>query len=228
MSEKLESNFFLRRLHSLTGIMPVGLFLVFHLFANSTAIFSAENYNTIINFLRSLPFVTAIEWLALYIPIGFHALYGLLINSTARPNQWQYPHLENWRYVFQRLTGFIALLYILYHIWQFKFVENLDYDYIAKSMAAYQSIPNFPEIPWINPFSVYWFYIIGVTSIVYHFANGVWGFCITWGITVGAKSQKIMSLVSLGLFIVFAYIGIMTTNHLHEAGLAMIDEVSLV
>jgi succinate dehydrogenase / fumarate reductase cytochrome b subunit len=222
MLKNLQSNFLLRRLHSLSGIVPIGGFLVFHLLANATAIDHPENYNVLINFLRQLPFVEYIEWLVLYIPIGFHALYGVLIYTTAKPNHMQYSGLENYRYILQRITGFVALAYIAYHIWQFKIVENLDYNYIARAMAGNQSIPGVPAIPLINPFSVYWFYIIGLTSITYHFANGLWGFCITWGITVGKKSQQLVTQIGLVVFLVLTYVGVATINHLADAGKAMI------
>jgi succinate dehydrogenase / fumarate reductase, cytochrome b subunit len=218
MLKNIQDNFFLRRLHSLSGIVPIGGFLCFHLFANSTAIFSADNYNLIIQFLRSLPFVEVIEWVAIFLPILFHAVYGIVIYTTAKPNQWQYSHLENWRYIFQRITGMIALVYIYYHVVQFKTVHDLDYDYIAKSLAGSQYLSGLPEIPFINPFSIYWFYIIGLIAINYHFANGVWGFCITWGITVGKKSQIVMSYIALGVFAALTYIGVFTINHLATVG----------
>jgi succinate dehydrogenase / fumarate reductase cytochrome b subunit len=218
MFKNLQNNFLLRRLHSLSGVLPIGGFMVFHLFANSIAIFSAENYNLLIDFLRSLPFVEYIEWLVIFIPIIFHAIYGIIIYTTAKPNHLQYSHLENWRYILQRVTGIIALVYIYYHVMQFKTVEELDYNYIAKSLAGTQSISWAPELPILNPFSVYWFYVIGLLSTIYHFANGLWSFCITWGITIGKRSQDAVSILGLVLFVVLSYISIETLNHLAEVG----------
>jgi len=228
MLKNLQSNFLLRRLHSLSGIVPIGGFLVFHLLANATAIEHPTNYTALINFLRTLPFVEYIEWLVLFVPIGFHALYGVLIYTTAKPNHMQYSGLENFRYILQRATGFVALAYIWYHIIQFKTVPNLDYDYVAKSLAGTQTIANLPLVPWLNPFSIYWFYIIGLVSITYHFANGIWGFCITWGITVGKKSQQLTSLLALVVFIVLTYVGVDTINHLADAGKNIIAAEAVV
>ncbi|MDA0772318.1 MAG: hypothetical protein O3C63_05185 [Cyanobacteria bacterium] len=214
----LQDNFWLRRLHSLSGIVPIGGFLMFHLFANSTALTSADNYNAVINFLRELPFVEYIEWLVLFIPIGFHAIYGIVICSTAQPNHMKRPGLENFRYILQRATGIWAMVYIYYHIMQFKTVHDLDYNYIAKTLAGTETISWLPLIPYVNPFSVYWFYVISLLSINYHFANGLWGFCITWGITIGKKSQEAISLIGVVVFAVLSYIGIATVNHLAHVG----------
>ncbi len=218
MLKDIENNYLLRRLHSLSGILPIGLFVIFHLMANSVSIFSAENYNNIINFLRSLPFVELIEWSVLFLPIAFHAVYGVIIYKTAKPNHFQYSYLENWRYILQRVTGMVALVYILYHIFQFRTVEELDYDYIAKSLAGNQTIDFLPNIPLLNPFSIYWFYLIGILASVYHLANGIWSFCITWGITVGKKSQLAVISLSFLVFIVLSVVGIATCNSLAEAG----------
>lgn len=205
-------------MHSLSGIFPVGIFLVFHLFANSVSIFSADNYNLIINFLRSLPFVELIEWAGIFLPIIFHAAYGIIIYTTAKPNHFQYRYSANLRYVFQRLTGLIALVYIAFHIIQFKTVHNLDYNYVAESLASYQMIDILPSIPFLNPFSVYWFYVIGLVSTIYHFCNGIWSFCITWGITIGSKSQNAVLAASSVLFVVLSLLSIATLNSLYEVG----------
>ncbi len=214
----LQDNFYLRRLHSLSGIVPIGGFLIFHLFANSTALVSPDNYNAVIKFLRSLPYVEVIEWAVLFLPILFHALYGILIYTTAKPNHWQYSHLENWRYILQRATGMIALVYIIYHVVQFKTVEDLDYNYIAKTLASGQNLDFLPAIPLLNPFSIYWFYVISLLSINYHFANGIWGFCITWGITIGKKAQQATAILALVVFLALSWIGLETINHLAQAG----------
>jgi succinate dehydrogenase / fumarate reductase cytochrome b subunit len=130
----------------------------------------------------------------------------------------QYTHLENWRYILQRVTGIIAMFYIAYHIWQFKTVHDLDFNYIAKTLAGAQTIPGLPLIPIINPFSVYWFYLVSLLCINYHFANGLFGFCITWGITIGRRSQKAVSLFGVLMFIVLSVMGILTINHLAKIG----------
>lgn len=222
MLKALSDNFLLRRLHSLSGIVPIGLFVCFHLFANSTAIFSADNYNIIINFLRSIPFLHYVEWAAIFGPLLFHAVYGIIIASSAKPNHVKYGNSENWRYFLMRATGMIAFVYILFHIFQFRLVEELDYNYMAKSMVSMQDIPYLPAIPFINPFSVYWFYIIGIVSITFHFANGVWSFCITWGITVSKQSQQIVAILSFVIFVVLTFLGVATTNHLADAGAQML------
>ena len=43
------------------------------------------------------------------------------------------------------------------------------------------------------------FYMLGVTLLVFHFANGLWTAAITWGVTITEKAQKRWGVVCAGL-----------------------------
>ena len=58
-----------------------------------------------------------------------------------------------------------------------------------------------------NPFMI-GFYIVGVVSAIFHFANGLWSFLVSWGITVSPRSQQISTYVTLDLFVVLSIIGV--------------------
>ena len=103
------SSFLLRRLHSLTGIIPVGAFLFEHiLISNSTAITGPEAYARQVSFLANLPLVFFLELFGIWIPIAFHALYGFYIWYRGDGNAIAYPWSGNWMYTAQRWTGGIA------------------------------------------------------------------------------------------------------------------------
>jgi succinate dehydrogenase / fumarate reductase cytochrome b subunit len=38
-------------------------------------------------------------------------------------------------------------------------------------------------------------YLVGILSATFHFANGLWAFCISWGIIVGPRAQRNASIV---------------------------------
>ena len=74
------TSFFLRRLHSLSGIVPVGAFLFEHiLISNATAISGPDAYAKQVAFLGGLPLVFFLELFGIWLPIAFHALYGFYI-----------------------------------------------------------------------------------------------------------------------------------------------------
>ena len=73
------NSFLLRRLHSLSGIIPIGAFLLEHFISNSEAMKGAVAYNEQVKFLTGLPFVAVLEWGFIFLPLLYHALYGFYI-----------------------------------------------------------------------------------------------------------------------------------------------------
>src|SRR3954452_4260022 len=115
-------SFLLRRLHSLSGIIPVGAFLFEHiLISNATAINGPEAYANQVKFLGSLPLVVLIEALFICLPIAFHGGYGVYIWLRGESNVADYPWTRNWLYTLQRYTGLIAFAYIGWHVYHTRF-----------------------------------------------------------------------------------------------------------
>ena len=72
-------SFLLRRLHSLSGIIPIGAFLLEHFISNAFATNGPKAYADQVKFLTGLPFVLVLETVGIYIPLLYHALYGFYI-----------------------------------------------------------------------------------------------------------------------------------------------------
>ena len=90
-------SFFLRRLHSLTGIIPVGAFLFEHiLISNATAISGPAAYARQVSFLASLPLVPLLELFGIWLPIDFHALFGFYFWFRGDGITISYPWSGNW------------------------------------------------------------------------------------------------------------------------------------
>lgn len=191
--------FYWRRLHSLLGIIPVGLFLVFHLSMNFTATGGEDNYNNSISVMDTIPhyLLLIVEWIVIYIPILFHGLYGLYIAFTATPNVKRFGTYRNWMFVLQRFTGVFLVIFIAWHIFQTRiqkaFGSDVDFNMI-------EEIVN-------NPFMLA-FYIVGIVSATFHLANGIWSFLVSWGITQSKSSQKVATYVTMIFFVLLSIVGV--------------------
>ncbi|MFD2637526.1 succinate dehydrogenase cytochrome b558 subunit [Piscibacillus salipiscarius] len=196
MAENRE--FFYRRLHSLLGVIPVGLFLMQHLVVNYFSTYGPEAFNAAAHFMESLPLRLLLEIVVIYLPLLFHAIYGVYIAFTASPNSFKFGYFRNWMFVLQRITGIITLIFVVWHVWETRLAN-----------AIYGTEINFDLMSTIlsEPF-MFWFYIVGVISTVFHFANGLWSFFVTWGLTVTPRSQVIMTYITIGVFAIFTYMGI--------------------
>jgi len=195
----LDRHFWLRRLHSLSGIVPIGGFLAFHLYENFQATRGADAYNAMTRHLQDLPFAVALEILVIAVPLLFHGVYGLFITGTARPNVISNRYLRNWMYFIQRVTGIIVFAFILFHYWTTRLVQLHDHE----SLDLFRQVQAAVSNPWI-----YAFYVAGILSATWHLANGIWSFSIVWGLTIGPRAQRRMMYVSAVVFVVLSYIGV--------------------
>jgi len=194
---KISSSFILKRLHSLSGVFPIGAFLLEHMFSNSLILFGPDAYNRQIHFLQSLPFVVFFEITFIAIPILYHAGYGIFVTVSGRTNLSSYPYTQNFLYTLQRISGGIALIYIAYHVYETRLVNALYGTEI--SFARMQEI-------MANPI-IFWFYVIGLAAVCFHFSNGLWGFCVSWGITVSEKAQRHVGIASAALGLLIFIVG---------------------
>jgi succinate dehydrogenase / fumarate reductase cytochrome b subunit len=191
------NHFLLRRLHSLSGIIPIGGFLLFHFYENGAIFYGAEAYDEMATEARGIRYLELLEIFLIFLPLIYHAIYGLFIASYARDNTTSYNYSRNNLFMWQRVTGIIALLFILYHVWQFRFTAFWEGS--ANTATVAYTLAD----PWI-----FAFYIIGVVASAFHLGNGIWTFLITWGITSGKRSQRISQVVTTAISLIVAAVGI--------------------
>ena len=174
--------FLLRKLHSLSGIVPIGAFLIEHILSNFETWNGPLAYAQQVKFLNSLPLVRVLEWAFIFIPLAYHAGYGMFIWYRGRSNANVYPWAGNYAYVAQRVSGVIALAYIIQHIWRQRFSGiNLP----EHPGAAFAKVQHELSNPWM--FAIY---AIAMVATCWHFAYGGWLFCAKWGITPGVKARQ--------------------------------------
>lgn len=194
--------FLLRRLHSLSGIVPIGVFLIFHLTTNSSImwgrIFAPNEHGDAgvevfvheVNWIHNLPALQLMEWFVLFVTIAFHALLGIYYATTGKGNVKAYNYQDNWRYSLQRLSGYIGIVFIFMHVTSLRFgwtygglMPAFDAEHAASSTAVHFQTSGGGVLMPV-------FYLVCVLALVYHFANGLWTAAITWGLTISVESQR--------------------------------------
>lgn len=175
-------SFLWRKLHSLSGIVPIGAFLVEHIVSNFETWNGPLAYAQQVKFLNALPLVRVLEWAFIFLPLAFHAGYGIFITFRGRANVNVYPWASNWMYLSQRVTGIIALAYIIQHVWRQRFSGvNLP----EHPGAAFAKVQHELANPWMLAI-----YVIAMVATCWHFAYGIWLFAAKWGITPGERARK--------------------------------------
>ena len=213
MSINISRHFLLRKLHQLTGILPLGVFLLEHFYTNSKAMGSVaagktgeQLFNEAVSDLQSIPYIIFVEVLGIFIPLIYHAVYGLIITFEGRPNVGSYDYGRNWMYFFQRVTGVILFFFIAFHVLNFRFgmIPNLNEISVAEHPErAFQIVSAEFRIWWIM-----FIYIIGIVSTTFHFANGLWLFLVDWGVTIGQRAQRLSGYLCAALGSALTFVGI--------------------
>jgi succinate dehydrogenase / fumarate reductase cytochrome b subunit len=187
--------FLIRRLHSLSGLIPVGAFMTVHLVVNASLLNGAATFQKNVNQIHDLgKILPLVEWLFIFLPIIFHAVIGVWIIRTGKSNYDHYRYVANWRYTLQRWSGVVAIVFIFFHVlhlhgwfhaeWWLSYVSEYGMAQFRPYSAASTLKSAMGGFLW--PI----FYFLGILACVFHLANGIWTMGITWGVWVSPKAQQ--------------------------------------
>jgi succinate dehydrogenase / fumarate reductase cytochrome b subunit len=206
--------FLIRRLHSLSGLVPVGAYMVIHLLTNASTLGGAAMFQKNVDLIHSLgPALPVVEWTFIFLPLIFHAVVGVVIIRSGESNLSSYHLMGNVRYFLQRLTAWIALAFILYHVFHMHgWFHNERYlKSFAEPLGGHQFDPHKATSTAALALSSLFkqsLYAVGVLASVYHLANGIWTMGITWGVWTSVAAQRRANWICLAFGIGLAAVGL--------------------
>lgn len=160
-----------------------------------------ESFLGKVEWINSLPLVLFLEIFGIWLPLLYHGVYGLYVAYQARHNVNRFSYFRNQMFMWQRITGVVTLIFVVWHVYHTRFqvmLGNITHDQLGQQMHEVASDPIFFTL-----------YIIGIVAATFHFTNGLWSFLVTWGITIGPRSQRVSSYILAGLFIIMTTLFIM-------------------
>jgi succinate dehydrogenase / fumarate reductase cytochrome b subunit len=199
-TRSLAKSFILARLGSLFAILPLGVWTVNHLW-NQLAAYSANEdggraWEQAVEG-HSSNASTALTFAVVLIPLLWHTVWGIARMGKTRPVTIGW--FSNLRYWLQRLAAIGLLLFLGAHLWLAWFHPR----FIVGGPEPFRDISH--EMRTHTPTLLV--YVLGVLAIAYHLANGLWSFCMAWGITVSKSGLKWMERVALLFFVILLAIG---------------------
>jgi succinate dehydrogenase / fumarate reductase cytochrome b subunit len=208
--------FFIRRLHSLIGLVPLGGYLCFHLATNAAVWDGPETYQRRADQIQAVGPSTLffLSWGLIFLPILFHGVIGSVIVTCGNRNVVQYPYLSNFRYTLQRGSGVVAFLFILWHVFQmhgwFQFPWWIEH--VARPLGGAKFVPDNAPVSAAaviqSSIVMAALYAVGVVASVYHLANGLWTMGITWGVWTSPRSQQAASRICAAFGIALTVLGL--------------------
>lgn len=208
----MRHEFAIRRIHSLLGIVPLGLYMCVHLTTNASLISGSDMFQRAVYLIHSPgELLPVIEWGGIFLPLLFHAIIGVWIAKTGRSNSDRYKFTNNRRYVWQRVTGIIALVYLFFHVLHLhgwlhahvwlSVIQPIGLGAFSPYNAASSLVAAMEGYLWPA------FYLVGMLACVYHLANGLWTAGITWGLWISPNSQARASKICTAFGVLIAIIG---------------------
>jgi succinate dehydrogenase (or fumarate reductase) cytochrome b subunit, b558 family len=197
------NSFLPRKIHSLLGVIPLGLFFIEHALTNYSAFEGGqEGFKDSVDFLHSLPLIFFLELFLIWLPILFHGVYGLYLAFTSNLNVGRFNYGRNWAFALQRISGVFTFIFVIWHVWQTRVqvaLGNTTNEEIGQHMHDIVTQPGF-----------FILYFVAVIAATFHFANGLWAFLVSWGITIGPRAQKVSSRICMGIFVIVAVMFILS------------------
>lgn len=192
----------MRKLHSLTGIVPLGMYLLMHLFLNSFVLLGAGSFADGVGLLHRIPYLPVLEWGMIYIPLAFHAILGILMIVEARYNTIRYGYSRNWWFWFQRVSAVVVLLFVGWHVYATRIQLALGN---VTTEGFYELLrTQFQDPLWLTV------YVLGITAAALHLGNGLWGFLVSWGVVTTRRSQKAFAgvCIAFGALVLAGFVNV--------------------
>ncbi len=199
-----------QKLFSLSGVVPLGAFLLLHLWTAAALLGSHAVYDRQVSFLHGGPVLGFLEIVLVLVPLLFHALYGVW--SALQPrNATPHAYDSDLLFALERVSGVIVLVFVLAHLWETR-VQTwtgglLVGSYSTKLVADLSSLTF--GVPWIALG-----YVLGIAATVFHLVNGLTSFSITWGYTPTLPSQRRARLVFRAIGVLLVLTGTATVVQL--------------
>jgi succinate dehydrogenase / fumarate reductase cytochrome b subunit len=168
----------LRKCFELSGVVPLGVYLVVHVGAYARATFGATRFGI----SDGLSLVeTLLEWLLVWLPFAFHAIYGE----------------ERRRRLLLRVSGWLSLAFVLQHAWWLRWpiasgavaAEDM-HERLASLLSS--TVSGVPLVAAVH--------LAGLGAVCAHFAWGFGRFLEQWGITAARPARVGAGLLALVLF----------------------------
>ena len=167
------------KLFSSSGVVPLGAFVLYHLWMASALLGSHASFDRQSAFLHEGAMgsvFTFLELVLVVLPLVFHAAYGIYL-SLQRTTAHSYE--SDLMRSLERVTGVVILVFVIWHTWQTR-VPTLNGAVIApdySSRLTEQLSTTSSGIPWTALA-----YLVGLAATAFHLVAGLNSACVTWSI----------------------------------------------
>ncbi len=192
---------FWQKLHSIAGVVPLGIFTIYHLGVLSFSLSGPETYDRVNRFLYRVPVSIQIglEALLVWVPLAFHMIYGVIIASRQESNEDKRHHRI---VLLQKIAGVFLAVFVIFHFCtttlQVKLRGNNPEVVNYAAMQAQLSS---------SGYVILGIYALGVLTASYHLSYGLWTFGKRGAFAGTERAQAAVMKISFCLFVALTFLG---------------------
>ena len=184
-----------RRLHVLSGVVPLGVFLLEHLVVMASAMGGQGRFAAV----TGDPTTTVRAGIDVLVlgALLFHGGYGVFLLLNEKAHAEDDPLRRRGMRILVRVASFVTLLFVVGHLWALRLHPPSDaYTLLTERLSSTAF-----GIPWVALG-----YVLGCAATIFHFAYGLVSAPDRWGSPLGEAGRRralAMSLViGVALFLV--------------------------
>lgn len=204
-----DTSFIRSRLGSFLAVVPLGVWTVNHLWNNLAAFRGAEAWQREVTDYGHPVAFFASSVVAL-LPLALHTIWGIGRIATVKPNTVKYKFFGNLKYALQRLSALGLLGFLGAHLWLAMLHPRITTGRPEPFSDIAAQMHHHPPTLVV--------YILGVSGVAYHLANGLHTFAMGWGIVTSKKALKQAQWLIAVIFVVLAGLGFSAIYALWQAG----------
>jgi succinate dehydrogenase / fumarate reductase cytochrome b subunit len=191
---------------ALSGLGLVG-FVIVHLLGN-LSLYRTEGtpFNTYAKALHDLGALLVVAEIGLLAVVLLHIFTGFALkknHSAARPEKYKMwrskggPTPSNFSSRTMIFSGLTLLVFIVVHVWQFRFGASMDQGYVTQIHGEDARdlhrlvVETFKNPAWVG------FYVFCMLLFGTHLRHGIWSAFQSLGVISGGTSRKLLSLSAL-------------------------------
>jgi succinate dehydrogenase / fumarate reductase cytochrome b subunit len=192
-----------KKLFSLTGVVPIGVFVMLHVGWYARALSGREALEAAL--VEPSPLLFVLEVLFVWLPLAYHGVYGTVV-ALSKQSLGQEPYVRRSVHFLQRLSGLVVFAFLVYHGWQLRAplaLGSMTLEDVFPTLVSSMSSTTGLGVPLVAIV-----YLVGSAATAFHLARGLLAVCSTWGLLRSERSATIAAwacgLLGVALFCVVA------------------------
>jgi succinate dehydrogenase / fumarate reductase, cytochrome b subunit len=165
------------RAFSLSGVVPLGVFLVLHAALNARALGGELPFARAVGWMERVPLLPVVEGVFVFLPLAVHAALGMALVVKRRSYAEPSPYPRGVR-IAMHATGVIVLAFLAMHLPELRFrVPGVRPDagqlltFLGEDLSSMRA-----GLPWRGAL-----YLLGSACATFHLVVGLWGYFVSSG-----------------------------------------------